>query len=813
MKSFAALLCSVAFGALAADPACSQGRSLQAPASFRPATSAMIDTALVATAAAAAPDAAQTTTSSFDGAKRAQTPSGAAPAPAPTDAATGSDIETVGLQDIVVTAQRREESLQRAAIAVSAVAGSRLASAGISDVTNLSKLVPALVVQQGLGSSTNFYVRGVGTSAGNAFNENAIAFSFNGVYVGRASAPLGTFYDLDRVEVLKGPQGTLYGRNATGGAINVLPRRPALSGVSGEAVIEVGNYDNVRGQAAVNVPLGSMLALRVAGQVVKRDGYLSDGYDDEDGRAARVSLLFQPVSALSMLLVADYAKLDAKGAGAVLVPGPVTPTAPAVKDRVGGSDPRSLAELQLRFAQIRSGLIIGPGNDGYVTGEFMGISNTINADLGFADLTVIPAYRHNKPNYLTYANGYFARNTETDNQMSLEARLSSKPGQRLGYVAGVFYFDEKQHANNLFNQGPVSITNFIANIYNESYAAFGQATFAVVPTFRLVGGIRFTHENKRQSTQLQQRTLANTNPPFIQVMGSRGFDSTTYKAGVEFDAAPASLLFANVATGFKSGGFFVGIGDNTFAPERLTAFTVGSKNRLLNNRLQLNLEGFYWRYRDQQITYVGPIQTGPTTFGSGGRVANAGNSRLWGAELEVRFQLSSADLFSADIQYINSRYNQFIFRALSASGATPRTACSATPVAGSPIAPPAQLFDVNCSGRSLVNAPEWSFDLSYEHRFDLGGDWALAAFAHSRVESSRYLSLDYLPEERQGSYMVSDLLLTLEAPGKRWSIAAYVNNLENRTLLAGAAIRPFLNAVYAPLRPPRTYGVRATARF
>ena len=514
-----------------------------------------------------------------------------------------------------------------------------------------------------------------------------------------------------------------------------------------------------------------------------------------------------------MLLVADYAKLNAKGAGAVLVPGAVTPTAPAVKDRIGGSDPRSLAELQLRFATVRSGAIIGPSNDGYVRGEFWGVSNTINADLGFADLTVIPAYRHNKPNYLTYANGYYAKNNEKDNQVSLEARLSSKPGQRLGYVAGLFYFNEKQHANNLFNQGPVSVTNFIANIYNKSYAAFGQGTFALAPTLRLVGGIRFTHENKRQNTLLAQRTLANPNPPYIPVTGERGFNSTTYKAGVEFDAAPASLLFANVATGFKSGGFFVGIGDNTFAPEQLTAFTIGSKNRFLDNRLQLNLEGFYWRYRDQQIVYVGPIQTGATTFGSGGRVANAGNSRLWGAELEVRFQLTPADLFSADIQYINSRYNSFTFRALSATGATPRTACSATPVAGSPIAAPAQLFDVNCAGRSLVNAPEWSFDLSYEHRFDLGRDWALVAFAHSRVESSRFLSLDFLPEERQRGYMVSDLLLTLEAPEKRWSIAAYVNNVENRTLLAGAALRPFLSAVYAPLRPPRTYGLRATARF
>ena len=723
------------------------------------------------------------------------------------------EAEDQGLSDIVVTAQRREESLQRAAIPVSAVDGESLVNAGVTDVTNLSKLVPALVVQQSIGSSTNFYLRGVGTFAANAFGENSIAFNFNGVYVGRASAPLGTFYDLQRVEVLKGPQGTLYGRNASGGAINVIPNRPLLGGIDGYVTAEYGNYDAKQVQGAISVPLGDTAALRVAGQVVDRDGYMSDGYDDERGIAGRASLLFQPRDDFSALLVADYAKLDARGTGGVLVPGALTPTAPPVENRIGGADPRSLAELNLRFPLVRAGLVQGPRNDGYVEGEFWGVSLTVDADLGFADLTVLPAYRRSKPDYLSYNNGYFAQNTEIDDQVSVEARLASKADVPLRYVAGVFFFAEKQRVTNFFNQGPISRTTFNANINNESIAAFGQATYAITERLRAVGGIRYTKENKTQNTQLRQQTPANPNAAFLPVRGELGFDSVTYRAGVEFDAAPRSLLYANVSTGFKSGGFFVGIGDNSFDPEKLTAYTIGSKNRFLDNRLQLNVEAFYWKFADQQVFYIGPVQTSPGVFGAGGTTANAGNSRIYGAEAELSFQLFRDGVASANVQYLDTKYTDFKYLAFSAAGAPPRNTCAIAPDTSLPVIAPQRLFTVDCSGKTIVNAPKLSINLSYEQGFDLGGELRLVGLVRTRIESSRFLSLEYLPEQRQSPYTLTDAVLTLEGPDRRWTVAAFVNNIEDETLYAGSALRPFLNAVYNTLRPPRTYGVRLGFNF
>lgn len=731
-----------------------------------------------------------------------------------TTAAATAEQSAPGLGDIVVTAQRRSENLQRAAIPVSAVAGDALVSAGISDVNNLSKMIPSLVVAQSPGSSINFYIRGVGTFAANILRENPVAFNFNGVYIGSPSAPVGTLYDLERLEVLKGPQGTLYGRNATGGSLNVIPRRPNFERLGGEGTVEYGNYNAKKVALAVNIPISDTLAFRLTGQASDRDGYLSDGTDDERGGALRASLLFKPTSSFSAVLVADYFKAGGKGAGAVLQPGALTPTAPDPSLRIGASDPRSTDELNLRFANVRAGTVTVPKADSYNRGEFWGVSATIEGDVGFGTLTVIPAYRKSRPNFLSYTLGYPFRVSEDDDQISFEARLASSNEHPFRYVVGAYIFTENKFGTNSIDQGPISRSTYTAKQNTESYAAFGQATYALTDSFRIVGGARQTHETKTQNTQLTVRTLANPTAGPSQILGNLSFNSTTYKAGVEFDAAPRSLLYASISTGFKSGGFFLGITDNSYRPESLTAYTVGSKNRFLDNKLQLNIEAFYWKYRDQQINYVGPIQIAPGVYNAGGRTTNAGNARMYGADAEIRLQATPRDLFAIDLQYLNSKYDSLSYLQFSGNGAPPRINCTITPDASLPVAAPAKLFSVNCAGKVAINAPEWSANLSYQHRFELGNDYALIGFARTRIESGRFLSIEYLPEEYQGAYRSSDLLLTLEGPANKWSISSYVNNVEDRTIKSGSGgLRPFINAAYTSLRAPRTYGVRASFKF
>jgi iron complex outermembrane recepter protein len=728
------------------------------------------------------------------------------------DAAAGTEDEQGGIQEIVVTAQKREENLQRAALAVSAVAGDDLINAGVTDTAGLTKLIPALVVQPSVGAATNFYLRGVGSFAANAFSENPIAFNFGGVYIARPAAPSGTFFDLERVEVLKGPQGTLYGRNATGGAINVVPRRPSLGGIEGDLLLEVGNYESRKASAAFNLPLADNVALRVAGQLTDREGYLSDGYDDEEGQAIRGSLLAEPSDSVSILLLADYFHQGGQGTGSVLMPSPLVPNAFDPSERIGNSDPRSTAVLAGAFpGLINSGLILRPQNDGFLRNEFWGISANIDVDLGFATLTVLPAYRDSRPDYLTYNAGYRGRVVETAKQKSLEVRLASSGTQRLEYVVGAYYFDEKQEDLNHFTQGFLLDTLFEADIHNKSYAAFGQGTYELFDGFRVVGGLRYTKDEKSNETVFLQTSFGVGTP--IPFANDVAFDAVTWKAGIEYDVAPDSLLYANVSTGFKSGGSFIAPLDNTFEPEKLTAYTVGSKNRFFDNTLQVNLEVFYWKYEDQQINYIGPTRVTETTVGAGLVTTNAGQSRMYGAELELRFQPTRNDTFTADVQYLNGKFNEFTYFLASPNGAPPRIGCSSAPSSAFTLPTPGRVFQIDCSGMPQINAPEWIANFSYERTFELSADFDLVLGARTRIESSRFLSAEYLPEQRQDSYMMSDAYVSLESSDGVWSITGFVNNIENETVYAGSNLQPVIAVVHNILRPPRTYGIRAAFHF
>lgn len=745
-----------------------------------------------------------------------------------------SEGEDTASGEIIVTAQKRSENLQDVPMSVAAISGENLSKAGVTDVTGLTNIMPSLVVQPATGSMTALYIRGVGTLVGNSLSESPVAFNFNQIYVARPSGLLGTFYDLERVEVLKGPQGTLYGRNATGGAVNVIPKRPQLGQFGGEVHLDYGNYNAIRAEAAVNIPLGENAAFRLAGKVADRDGYLSDGYDDENGQALRGSLRWEQ-GVVSTIIVADYFKQGGKGNGSVLVPSSFAPTAPAVDLRIGAADPRSTSAF---FAAVLANPflppplkiddpvlpgLVRPKQDGYVDGEFWGVSANIDADLDFATLSVVPGFRRSKPNYLNYNGGFYARAFETADQTSLEVRLTSNGDGPFKYVIGGYYFNEEQDAFNHFVQGQVLSTKFELGLHNKSAALFGQATYEIAPGFRLLGGLRYSREHKLADIALTQTGIFAGQPvdPFnntvvpVVIKGDRVFKRTTWKAGIEWDITEDNLLYANVATGFKSGGFFVAALDNTFNPENITAYTVGLKNTFFDNRLKFNIEGFYWDYTNQQISYIGSMRnldaSGNPITGSGLVITNAGKSRIYGAEAELVFNLTRNDVFTANVQYLDAKYTDFTYTEVGETA--PRTSC-ATSVNPAVAAPAGQTaFLVNCSGRSQINTPKWSANLGYEHTFELGGDLELTFGGRTKIESSRFLAINYLPEQRQGSYMTSDLFLKLGNPNNGWSVTGYVNNVEDETIYAGTSLRPVYSAVFNVLRPPRTYGIRLDAKF
>jgi iron complex outermembrane recepter protein len=730
------------------------------------------------------------------------------------EAADAADAEAPAEGEITVTAQRRAQDLQDVAVAVDVVSGDQLIQTGITDPQQLQKLVPALVTHSGgAGSGTNFYIRGVGTSGSNAYAENPIAFHYDGFYISRPTAVAGYFYDVSRIEVLKGPQGTLWGRNATGGAINVIPNKPSLSGFSANALAEYGNYNHKKFAGMLNVPISDRAAFRVSAQVIDREGYLSDGYDDEVGQSVRAQLLFELSPSWKVTLGADFFHQGGKGTGAVMVP-LFDPSDPWI----GGADPRA-QEFYRTFstataAGVAARTTLPPQADGYNDNKYWGFSGVIDGEIGDGNLTLAASYRPSTVDYVSYVQGFGGRSIEDNDESSVELRYASGDQGRLQYVAGLFYYKANQLVDQEFFHGPARpSTTQDSDVNVESYAAFGQANFSLTDTFRLVGGARYSHETRDQNTLLITGRNTTTTPTISPVIGSTNFERVTWKAGIEFDASPDSLIYANVGTGFKSGGLYAGLGDATYGPETLTAYTIGSKNKFFDNKLTLNVELFHWEYKDQQLSYQGPVQTAPGVFASAGITGNVGSSKMTGVDLDMTFRPTPNDTFTANVQYLHAKYGEFTYLALSATAPT-QNCPSALSTGVQPTTGTNRIWVVDCSGKPALNAPEWSATFGYDHRFDLSDSLELTIGARTQVQSGRFMRNGYRPQEFQGAFMITDAFISLGAPDGRWTVTGFINNIENEAVFNGSVQKTFVTGVfYNHVRPPRTYGLRVSGKF
>jgi iron complex outermembrane receptor protein len=271
-------------------------------------------------------------------------------------------------------------------------------------------------------------------------------------------------------------------------------------------------------------------------------------------------------------------------------------------------------------------------------------------------------------------------------------------------------------------------------------------------------------------------------------------------------------------TGFKSGSLYSAVGRNYSDPEILTAYTVGTKNRFFNNRVQFNVEAFYWDYKDQQISHLGAVQVATTpggpVYGPVFLTENAGAATIWGAEAELLWQISDHDLFSLNVQYLNTKYDELLYQAYSTTGAAPVVGCAVTPTTQTGASPAARIFNVNCSGKPVTNAPELVVNAGYEHVFDLGGSGRVTLGVDTRIETSRFLSIDFLPQGSQGSHMISNARISWENESGKLAIAGFISNIEDEIVFANSLQSPAKAGVlYNQLRPPRTYGVRGTFKF
>lgn len=783
--------------------------------------------------------------------------------------------EEPGLQEIIVTAQRVAESSQRTPVAMDVVNPEDLIRQNVIRAEDLARTSPALAANGGGGPTTVFFVRGVGNATVNAYSDPAIAFNYDGVYIGRPSSTSGVFYDLQRVEVLKGPQGTLYGRNATGGAINVIPNRPKLGETTGSFTLGYGNYNWLTGQAALNLPLGDVAALRVAGTIARRDAFLSDGTGKQREYGGRAQLYAEPNDALSLRIGLDFAHQGGSGASGFYL-GSVNPTfgptgfagyaytPTGFSPRQGLLDPRSNALQSARFVGQagRAGAVVDgvPYNDN----DYWGITAELNYETDAGTLTIQPAFRESTLDY-TF-NGVFrsAGGQEKAKQKSVEARWTGQVGSSVDYLVGGMYFDEKIDTPNAFyNQSNLMpIQNF--KTATESWAGFGKLTWRPVEALSLTAAGRYTSDKKRFDGLSQVYILFCGNPappqdlcptlpfmpsirnaadlesfytsrgvrvtpaplyvlppiaggsqtaPFvlrspIAINSSLKNDKFTYRLAAQYDFSPRNMVYASFETGYHAGGFSFARGVESYTPETIKAYTVGSKNRFLGNRVQVNVEGFIWKYKNQQFSQFGyDLGTPPATVFL---TRNIGDSTIQGFDVDVEWLATRNTLLSANVQYLDTSYDSFIYYSPN-QGLPPNTTCAFAPTTQTTPGGTINVFKIDCSGKQAFNSPRWSFNLNGQQTVPLGAA-KLILQAGTRYRASGYSSADYLPYLRSEAAFVSDASVTVASADDRWFASLYVFNIEgNQRLVGGTANSAGVFAASA--EQPRTWGVRLGGKF
>jgi iron complex outermembrane recepter protein len=719
--------------------------------------------------------------------------------------------DSVELSAVVVTALRKPTDVQRTAVAVSVLQGEKLAKTGVTDVLHLTELTTGLDVSPTSGPYSNITIRGINNFATTYFSESAVAVNVDGIYTARPTAQHGLFFDLERIEVLKGPQGTLYGRNATGGAINVITRKPDFNFGAGVKA-EVADFGRYVVEGAVNVPLGETTAVRFAAQSADRDGYYSDGTGDEEVRAGRLSFASLPSETLSMTFTGDFARQRGKGGGTTAL----TPTGDFFGDPWTGL----LDTPQLIRNGPPTNTAFPPPLGVYQDNDFWGFAGEIALTTGAGTLTAIPGYRDVKTDYLNVSGGFFINEQASSQQPSIELRFASPEEDKLRYIAGLFYLQEDVDGSGFFDQSAQGVNNQNFNTKTESYAAFGQLVWTLTSAVRLTGGVRYTDEEKTvdgQTFSITPRFLPPAPPPVfpgnpILTLNdvSNSYDAVTWTAGAEWDVAERSLLYVNAGTGFKAGGFFSGpAGSNTFDPEKVRSYTFGSKNRFLNNRMQLNAELFFLDYTDQQITHLDrrPLP-GSTATIVVQATENVGESSIKGAELELEFLAFKNTTVGAQIQYLDATYDTLTFRTPQLGPTPPPYGCPFTASGG--------FYNIDCSGRDATQSPEFVGNLLLEQRFVLSNGGAFVANLSSRYETERETRINYLPQTLADDYTRTNFSFTYRSPDRTWSLGAFVDNIEDDEVISQTFVHanyPTVNLVTASLKPPRTYGARFSYEY
>ncbi|HMO75745.1 MAG TPA: TonB-dependent receptor [Sphingopyxis sp.] len=701
----------------------------------------------------------------------------------------GEEAAQGGVGDIVVTAQKRAQNLQDVPISVTAFDDTAIREAGFTNSLSIGDQVPNLEIKT-FGGVPNIFIRGVGNNDFNASSIGPISIYRDDVVVASTGSQIFSLFDLERIEVVRGPQGTLFGKNTTGGAIQFFSKLPGDS-FEGNARFGYGRFDLFEAEAAASLPLAEGLSLRVAGIVRRRDGeklnlFTGDRAIDVDEAAARAILRWRPSGDTDIRLSvgggrdrSDY--LENKPVGTI-----------NGADLFGYSDPFPNDARLLNFNgesrnhsdNVFANLSIAQSFGNFTFKSLSGydksdVDNRVDVDGG--------PFRINHINFLTEAE-----------QLTQEFQLAYDSGP-LNAIAGLYYFQEDVDADSnadllgelSFADGALPLITR-ASRKNKAYAIFGQATYSVLPTLRLTLGGRYTIDKVRVAHRADlipgffDADIPDGAPvnlvPFARLGDT--FKSFSWRVSADVDLTDDIMAYASIDRGFKAGGFNIGlitsIEERTRVdPEYLTSYEIGLKSTLLDRRLRLNLSAFYYDYTDLQVLSVNR-QAGSAVPTLG--LDNAADATIKGIEVEATAVPADWLDLGLNLGILDAKYKNYLSGAID-------------PVTGDPR---------DFSGNRMPGAPKFTLSTFAQATLPVGDFETRWRIEYNYTGKKYYNNAqDELISSGEG-YGLLNLRVAFADPGRGWELAAWARNVTGKAYIVDATDTSGFGFV------PRYYGERAT---
>ena len=691
-------------------------------------------------------------------------------------AASAQDAETATqIDEIIVTAQKRSENLQTVPVAVSVNTGEDLRDRNISNIDQLQTIVPSFQSSP-FGTS----IRGVGTSTFSTSIEPTVSTVVDGVVLGRPEMALGSFYDIAQVEVLRGPQGMLFGKNASAGVVSIVTNRPNLDGLFAAANISLGEDGYNRSDATVNLPLGDRVALRVGGFVNELDGVIHNNFDgrsfngnDEWGTRAR--LLWVASDNVEVLLTADYMKQDQSITWSPYALGAGSPFTGAYAFCGVTPSPEN-DELCIDGPQYKDRENYGfTGQVDWSLGNGLTLTSITAArratDLSSGDSDSLPVNLLNT----NISDQWFE-------QFSQEFRLTSPQGARLEYVAGLYYFSQetRQVTEQTGTFGLPLPPGFFANstinslVEGESAAVFGQLKYALTDSLALIAGVRFTHDTL--SLDFNQFNLPGTlgvNPTVSRVDDTTE-DNVSWRLGLQYQVAPRVMLYGTVARGYKGPGFNqTGVSNATASqyvgPEIPTSFEIGAKTTLFDGRVLLNLAAFHTEFEDYQAQTLDRSVT-PAAF----RTINAGDLETQGVEADFIVRLAEGLTLTGAAAWIDARYGDFAPISCY-PGQTVAQGCVVVAPGFPPFVPPTTAYDA--SGEPLSGVPDWKGTMALRYERPVFSGLKLNALIDWSWRSEVNASANGDPNTVIDGFSLFGFNVGVGAEDESWRLSAWGKNV------------------------------------